>query len=237
MTGLEELTLYRTKVSNAGLARLAALSHLRALDVRYTRVTAAGVKEMVARVPGVTVLADEGASRTAKRSVDMASPAGRGEDDWGVAGIGCSYQTPRCPHRRCLTGIVVDYRPQIAILRELPQLEDLSLRNTEISDLGLGNCQACACPTPDVSHTLLRLGVEALLIGSPVSLTRVTRHGRSGVRRLVSVCPPAELATHLSATMARAPRKAHDDREGVAGARTSPTRHRTPGGARRPLRR
>jgi hypothetical protein len=34
MTGLSELSLYRTKVSNAGVARLAALKHLRALDLR-----------------------------------------------------------------------------------------------------------------------------------------------------------------------------------------------------------
>jgi hypothetical protein len=51
MTNLEELSLYRTKVSNAGLARLASLSRLRALDVRYTRVTAAGVKEFASRIP------------------------------------------------------------------------------------------------------------------------------------------------------------------------------------------
>src|SRR5262249_6100357 len=80
MTGLEELTLYRTKVSNAGLARLAALSHLLELDVRYTRVTAAGVKELTARIPAAVVLADEGPARAAKRSVDVASVTGRGEE-------------------------------------------------------------------------------------------------------------------------------------------------------------
>jgi hypothetical protein len=51
MPELEELSLYRTKVSNAGLAKLAALKRLRALDLRYSRATGAGVRELLAVVP------------------------------------------------------------------------------------------------------------------------------------------------------------------------------------------
>ena len=46
MTGLEELSLYRTKVSNAGWRNWRDLKHLRALDLRYSRATGAGVREV-----------------------------------------------------------------------------------------------------------------------------------------------------------------------------------------------
>ena len=74
MTGLEELDLYRTKVSNAGLAKLTAMKNLRALDLRYSRATNAGVRELVAAVPGVKVMFQgEGERRSAP-----APPAGKG---------------------------------------------------------------------------------------------------------------------------------------------------------------
>src|SRR5262245_61651949 len=80
MTNLGELSLYRTKVSNAGLARLANLSQLRDLDVRYSRVTAAGVKELRTRIPDVAVLFDNVSNRTSTRAADVTSVAGKGED-------------------------------------------------------------------------------------------------------------------------------------------------------------
>src|SRR5262245_27791969 len=129
MANLEELTLYRTKVSNAGLARLASLSRLRALDVRYTRVTASGVKELAARVPGVSVLADEGSARTATRSVEAASVVGRGEEaiaNW-LRSIG-AHVTLRNAH---VVGVSLASSSitdrEMVVLRELPQIEELSL--------------------------------------------------------------------------------------------------------------
>ena len=158
MTRLEELNLYRTKVSNAGLARLATLDHLRSLDVRYSRVTPSGVKELMARIPNVSVLADDASAPTARRSIDVASVEGRGEEaiaKW-LESIG-GHVTRRDAR---LVGVSLGSSPitdrEVAILRELPQLEELSLRNTEISDLGLAQLSALrSLRALDVSHTLL----------------------------------------------------------------------------------
>src|SRR5262249_41505371 len=80
MTDLEELNLYRTKVSNAGLAQLAPLKRLRALDLRYSRVTSSAIDAGKARLRNRTVLAAETVARGSRRTSDMASVAGRGED-------------------------------------------------------------------------------------------------------------------------------------------------------------
>ena len=53
MTELEELNLYGTKVTNAGVDVLRDLKHLRTVDLRYTRVTRAGVDRLQAAVPRV----------------------------------------------------------------------------------------------------------------------------------------------------------------------------------------
>src|SRR6266545_2895397 len=158
MTGLEELSLYRTRVSNAGLARLTPLSRLRALDVRYSRVTASGVKELGARIPGARILADEGSSRTAKRTVEAATVAGRGEEaiaSW-LESVGARVRR----HDAHVVGASLASTSitdrEIAILRELPQLEELSLRNTEISDVGVAQLSDLhALRALDISHTLL----------------------------------------------------------------------------------
>src|SRR5213592_2062978 len=138
MARLEELTLYRTKVSNAGLARLAEMTELRALDVRYSRVTAAGVKELLARVPSLTVLADDASNRPTKRTVDAMSVKGKGEDaivKW-LRAIGAQVRIEEGHAVAVSLGSTPITDGDIAILQELPQLEDLSLRDTEISDLG-----------------------------------------------------------------------------------------------------
>jgi Leucine-rich repeat (LRR) protein len=44
----------------------------------------------------------------------------------------------------------------VAVLRELPQIEELSLRNTEVSDLGVASLsELTALRSLDLSHTLL----------------------------------------------------------------------------------
>ena len=141
LSSLEELTLYRTKVSNAGLARLAHLTQLRALDVRYSRVTASGVKELQARLPGVAVLADDAGNRTARRSVEVASVKGKGEEaiaKW-LRSIGAQVHV-RDGHT---TAVSLASSPitdrEVAILQELPRLDELNLRATEISDLGVAH--------------------------------------------------------------------------------------------------
>ena len=139
MTQLQTLTLYRTRISNAGLAQLAALKNLRDLDVRYTRVTASGVKELQAKLPGLTVLYQDSSVRTAKRAVEMGAVAGKGETAIGkwLSSIGASVRM-REGHAVAvgLASTSVTDR-ELALLKELPQLEELSLRDTEVSDLGM----------------------------------------------------------------------------------------------------
>src|SRR5688500_2737788 len=141
MTQLETLTLYRTRISNAGLAQLAALKNLRELDVRYTRVTASGIKELQARLPRLTVLSQDAAARTTKRSIEMSAVTGKGEAAIGkwLSSIGGSVNM-RGGHAVAvgLTSTSITDR-EMALLKELPYLEELSLRDTEVSDLGLAH--------------------------------------------------------------------------------------------------
>src|SRR5262249_14299305 len=142
----------------AGLARLAAFANLRTLDVRYTRVTSSGVKELRAHVPRVSVLADEGSPRAARQLIDVASVAGRGEEaiaTW-LQSVG-GRVSRRGAH---VVGVSLGSSPitdrEVAVLRELPQLEELSLRNTEISDLGVAQLSDVrSLRALDISHTLL----------------------------------------------------------------------------------
>ena len=55
MTDMEELNLYGTKVTNAGLDVLCGMKHLITVDLRYTRVTRAGVDRLRTAVPQANV--------------------------------------------------------------------------------------------------------------------------------------------------------------------------------------
>src|SRR5262245_23920923 len=63
MRQLEEVNLYRTKVGNTGLAQFEKLSNLAEIDVRYSRVTRAGVDSIRAALPSARVLYIEQSSR------------------------------------------------------------------------------------------------------------------------------------------------------------------------------
>src|SRR2546428_1655579 len=132
MTSLEELSLYRTKVSNAGLARPTNLKQLPQLDVRYSRVTAAGVKELRARLVDVAVLVDDSSDRTARRTAEVASVTGKGEaavSTW-LRSIGAQVRIRdgRAVAVSLDSTSITDR--EVAVLQELPQLEELSLRDT-----------------------------------------------------------------------------------------------------------
>ena len=51
MKSLEQLNLYRTRVTNAGLEALKELKSLREVDVRYSRATQAGVNTLQKSLP------------------------------------------------------------------------------------------------------------------------------------------------------------------------------------------
>ena len=55
LTELRELNLYRSRITNAGLAKLHRLSNLQLIDLRYTGVTGAGVNALRAALPNVQV--------------------------------------------------------------------------------------------------------------------------------------------------------------------------------------
>jgi hypothetical protein len=135
MTRLESLSLYRTRISNAGLAQLAALKNLRDLDLRYTRVTETGVKDLQARLPGVTVLFQDSSARSSKRAVEMTAVAGKGEAAIGkwLSSLGGMVQM-RDGHAVSvgLSSTSITDR-ELALLKELPLVEELSLRDTEVS--------------------------------------------------------------------------------------------------------
>jgi hypothetical protein len=56
MPHLEWLELSDTQVTDAGLRSIVGLKHLRRLDVRKTKVTAAGAEELHRALPGVEIL-------------------------------------------------------------------------------------------------------------------------------------------------------------------------------------
>src|SRR5207245_7116036 len=83
-----ELNVYRSRITNAGLGRLTTLRDLAAIDVRYTRVTAAGVDSLRAALPQCEIeFAGAAPARIEAKSV---KPRGTGEKalaDW-IASLG-----------------------------------------------------------------------------------------------------------------------------------------------------
>src|SRR6185295_9228213 len=157
MTELEELSLYRTKVSNAGLAKLANLKNLRSLDLRYSRTTAAGVKELVAGIPNCKVFFQDSSNREARRGTEVASVAGKGEPaiaEW-LRSIGGKVQM-KDGHvvTLSLKSTSITDR-ELVVLAKLPQLLDLNLRDTEISEIGVAHVASIASLRKlDMGYTL-----------------------------------------------------------------------------------
>ena len=148
MSQLEKLTLYRTRISNAGLAQLATLKNLKDLDVRYTRVTATrreGSSGEASRrdgaVPGFVEPHDEARGRDGAPSRAKARPPiGKWLSAIGATRAACATATPwrSCSPPRRL------HDRELALLQELPHLEELSLRDTEVSALGLAHLSKLA---------------------------------------------------------------------------------------------
>ena len=104
------------------------------------------------------MLAEDPSERTAKRAVEAASVKGKGEEAIGkwLRSIGASGQ-----HREghamavALASTSMTDR-ELALLKELPQLEELSLRDTEMSDLGVVHLAGLrALKKLDLSSTML----------------------------------------------------------------------------------
>ena len=193
LSSLEELTLYRTKVSNAGLARLAHLTQLRALDVRYSRVTASSIKRL-GRLPGVAVLADDAGNRTARRSVEVGVGKGKGEEaiakwlrsigaqvhvrDGHTTAVSRSRRRRSRSRGRDPAGAAAARRAEPACHRNQrprgrapfvdPDVEEADLSHTLLSDSALEKIATLTgLQTLDLSHTL----VEGTGLGALAGLT------------------------------------------------------------------
>ena len=76
MKRLQVLGLYRTRLSNAGLARLQELKELADLDLRYSRVTSNGVESLRAALP-LSRVQFSGSSGGRPKAPGTARPEGR----------------------------------------------------------------------------------------------------------------------------------------------------------------
>ena len=77
MTHLRELNLYRSRVTNSGIARLAALRELSAVDLRYSRVTPGGVDTLRAAIPACEI--EFVGTAPARIDAKAARPTGTGD--------------------------------------------------------------------------------------------------------------------------------------------------------------
>ncbi|HTA71883.1 MAG TPA: hypothetical protein VK776_26555 [Bryobacteraceae bacterium] len=196
MAGLEELSLYRTKVTNAGLAKLANLKQLRAVDLRYSRATAAGVHELVASLPNCNVNFQASSNGEVKRAKSAESVVGKGEPaiaDW-LRSVGGTVQM-RDGH---VSGVSLKSTSitdrELEILTKLPQLTELNLRNTEISEVGAAHLSSISLLQKlDLSYTLLSdsaltkltplVSLQALNLGS----TQVEGPGLGAIEGLTNL--------------------------------------------------
>ena len=138
MKELRELNIYRSRFTNAGLAKLAALPELQVLDVRYTDITGAGVEAFSAALPKCRVVFVNSSAPSSK-APGKEKPAGTSLRD--------SDRLDRIArrHTRVTGGRITSSRlrefaftdAQAAHLASIPSVERLDLEATEIGDLSL----------------------------------------------------------------------------------------------------
>lgn len=143
LTGLEELSLAFTAVSDAGLEHLAGLTSLRMLGLSATQCTGTGFKHLRA-IRGLTnvnfhftPMTDEGLKEIVATGVS--------ERLWFVhtqftdAGVACLADLKNL--RICGLGSKAEGSSgaAVAVLKNLPQLEDLSLEDNQADSRGIGH--------------------------------------------------------------------------------------------------
>ena len=75
MSELQELNLYRSQITNAGLAKLQRLKKLTDLDLRYTRATGSGVEAMRRALPEARILFQDAAPAPLDAAARTSKPA------------------------------------------------------------------------------------------------------------------------------------------------------------------
>src|SRR5262249_7088139 len=141
MAGLQELSLYRTKVTNAGLAKLRELHQLREMDLRYSRATASGVHDFLAAIPNCDVKFQASSGEEAKRTTSADAVETQGEI--AIAGwlrsIGGTVQMQNGHVTAVSMKSTSITDREVRVLSKLPQITELNLRNTEVSEVGLAH--------------------------------------------------------------------------------------------------
>src|ERR1035438_9417104 len=138
MIHLRELNLYRSHITNAGLAKLAPLKELVALDVRYSRVTAGGVEAIHAALPGCAVEFVGGAAGPTAGAAAV-RPSGTSEKavaEW-IKALGGKAEFKDGELRSVSFASTRVGDAQLDYLSGLSTLETLDLEATETGDLGL----------------------------------------------------------------------------------------------------
>src|ERR1043166_3207487 len=138
MKEMRELNIYRSRFTNAGLAKLAALPELQVLDVRYTDITGAGVEAFRAARPKCQVVFVNNAAPSSK-APGKEKPAGtspRSVTAW-IESLGGNTRVTagRIASISLARASVTD--AQAAHLPSIPSVERLDLEATEIGDLSL----------------------------------------------------------------------------------------------------
>ena len=136
---LEVLNLYRTSVTNAGLAKLQSLKQLTDLDVRYTRVTSNGLEALRAAVPRHSRALRRICRCASERALELAKPSGTTDEAiaaW-VKALGGNTEM-RGGHLVAvnLSSTTIS-DTQLQYLDDLSSLEKLDLQVTQIGDLGM----------------------------------------------------------------------------------------------------
>src|SRR6185437_9564747 len=134
--------LYRTLVTNSGLASLQALKNLTDVDVRYSRVTTNGVAALRAALPEVTVRFD-GAALSKATPPGAAKPTDSSPQaiaKWiRLMGGSADMVDGRLTAVSLASTSLSD--AQLAFLADLPDVQKLDLHVTQVSDLGLASIQ------------------------------------------------------------------------------------------------
>ena len=134
---LRELNLYRSRVTNAGLAHLAKLKKLRLVDLRYSNVTSAGVQTLREALPNTKIVYFD--SSPANVSENLDGPANDTEPaiaTW-IRALGGEVTVANGSVEKVSLARQRFTDAQTVELGKLTSLRQLDLEATDVSDLGL----------------------------------------------------------------------------------------------------
>src|SRR5205807_9494256 len=142
MEHLQAVNLYRTRITNSGVARLQALKELTDIDLRYSRVTSNGVEALRASLPNAKVQF-AGSSTVRPKTAGSAAPAantGKAIAAWVKAMGGSAEMDGERLKAIDLSSTSVS-DAQLSHLSGLTGLEKLSLEVTQVGDLGIASLE------------------------------------------------------------------------------------------------